>query len=231
MNQRNEAKRSLRDSCSRIEDLVLEVRREIREVNQKIENLTSTVNRCAGVLEGFGTGQSLTEHRLRQRSQHQVQEATGALLILRPSGPTPNNNKKSIFFITMMIFALERLEIDWSRTSYTKTPIEVRNSACSSLRSLDENRNIPTSRCHNFWLEDAVLVYLYHNKARPIRPKCLESAAAAAAATTTTTTTIAFAVPATNTITTIDVFVVATTSIVSIDVFTVIATNTLTKKK
>ncbi|OBZ80452.1 hypothetical protein A0J61_11500 [Choanephora cucurbitarum] len=132
--------------------------------------------------------------------------------------------------LSQMIFALERLEIDWRRTSYTKTPIEVRNSVCSSLRSLAENRNIPTSRCHNFWLEDAVLAYLYHNKARLIRPKCLESAAAAAATITTTTTTT-FAVSATNTITTIDVFVVATTSIVTIDVFTVIATNTLTKKK
>ncbi|OBZ80451.1 hypothetical protein A0J61_11499 [Choanephora cucurbitarum] len=98
MNQRNETMRSLGDSCSRTEGLLLEVRREIREMNQKIENLTSTVNRCAGVLEGFGTGQSLTEHRLPQRLQHQVQEATSALLILRLSGPTPNNNKKSVFF-------------------------------------------------------------------------------------------------------------------------------------
>ena len=73
--------------------------------------------------------------------------------------------------LSQMIFALEKNEIDWRRTSYTKTPIEVRNSACSSLRSLAENRNIPTSRCHNFWLEDAVLAYLYHNKARPLRSK------------------------------------------------------------
>lgn len=58
MNPRNETMRSLRDSCSRTENIVLEVRRELREAKQKIENLTSIVNRCAGVLEGFGTGQS-----------------------------------------------------------------------------------------------------------------------------------------------------------------------------
>ncbi|KAI8326693.1 hypothetical protein EDC96DRAFT_591038, partial [Choanephora cucurbitarum] len=71
--------------------------------------------------------------------------------------------------VEKLIKQLQVVDKEWRDISYSKLDPDLKQECFENLRSLALNNNIPTSGCVDFWLEKALVSYLYHNKARRTR--------------------------------------------------------------
>ena len=66
--------------------------------------------------------------------------------------------------VEKMIIILEAGNPNWALQAYGDIDYRIKQDALTSLRSMATMNGIPTDRCTNFWPEDMLLEYFYHNR-------------------------------------------------------------------
>ena len=74
-----------------------------------------------------------------------------------------------------MISLLEAQNSKWALDSYGEVNHQIKHDAIMSLRSMTTTNGIPTDRCTNYWLEDMLIEYCYHNRQQSKKRKVISS--------------------------------------------------------
>ena len=75
--------------------------------------------------------------------------------------------------VEKMIIILEAGNPNWALQAYGDIDYRIKQDALTSLRSMATMNGIPTDRCTNFWLEDMLLEYFYHNRQQSKKRKVM----------------------------------------------------------
>ncbi|KAI8326626.1 hypothetical protein EDC96DRAFT_613129 [Choanephora cucurbitarum] len=174
----------IRSSCFRTEDLE---RLEVREApaSGNVDQRTSIINPASNLNSLIYRPQISggSEKKLKQKLDYFTQQWLGDAVIVNVNdGKEARREKESLLdmyesslrqfgkiAVEKSIKKLQVVDKEWRDISYSKLDPDMKQECFENLRSLALNNNIPTSRCVEFWLEKALVSYLYHNKARRTR--------------------------------------------------------------
>ena len=124
-----------------------------------------------------------TEKKLKQKINHFTQQWLSDAVIVNANDRNEARRDKKYrlemhesslrqlakIAVDKLIKKLQTTERDWRTISYSKVDPVLKQECLETLRSLALTNKILTLRCVEFWLEKALISYLYHNKARRTR--------------------------------------------------------------
>ncbi|KAI8361845.1 hypothetical protein EDC96DRAFT_545276 [Choanephora cucurbitarum] len=126
-----------------------------------------------------------SENKLKQKLNYFIQQWQGDSVVLDANDGNEFRKEKEHrlnmyesnlrilgkIAVDKLIKKVEARHKDWRGVSCSNVDPDLKQESLTFLRTLAITNNIPTSRCVEFWLEKALISYLYHNRSRRLRAK------------------------------------------------------------